>query len=189
MHRKSFRTMRCPVACSLERVGEWWSILILRDALRGCTRFDQFQQSLDIAPNMLIRRLNALVKAGLLVRRRYSQRPLRNEYVLTARGRDFRPVIVALFVWGKKHYAPHRKSPVLVHAQTRAPADPVLVDRRTGQPITEREFRFVQSPAADASRLKERRAAGTKNARPEPIRGSRSRKVSQKNELQHDDRR
>jgi len=158
MQRKSFRTMRCPVACSLERVGEWWSILILRDALRGCTRFDQFQQSLKIAPNILTRRLHALVQAGLLVRRRYSERPPRHEYLLTARGRDFQPVIVALFVWGQKHYAPEKKSAVLVHAETGAPADPVLVDRRSGQPITEREFRFVRSPAADASRLKERRA-------------------------------
>ena len=69
MQRKSFGSMACPVARSLERVGEWWSILILRDALRGTTRFDQFQKSLGIAPNMLTRRLNALVAAGLLERR------------------------------------------------------------------------------------------------------------------------
>ena len=61
MQRKSFGSMTCPIARSLERVGEWWSILILRDAFRGLTRFDQFQKSLDIAPNMLTRRLNALV--------------------------------------------------------------------------------------------------------------------------------
>ena len=63
MQRKSFEEMTCPIARSLERVGEWWSILILRDAFRGLTRFDQFQKSLDIAPNMLTRRLNALVDA------------------------------------------------------------------------------------------------------------------------------
>jgi DNA-binding HxlR family transcriptional regulator len=86
MQRKSFGNMQCPIARSLERVGEWWSILILRDALHGLTRFDQFQKSLDIAPNMLTRRLNALVKAGLLERRRYSERPPRYEYQLTERG-------------------------------------------------------------------------------------------------------
>jgi DNA-binding HxlR family transcriptional regulator len=64
MQRKSFGSMSCPIARSLERVGEWWSILILRDAFRGLTRFDQFQKSLDIAPNMLTRRLNALVERG-----------------------------------------------------------------------------------------------------------------------------
>ena len=69
MQRKSFGSMTCPIARSLERVGEWWSILILRDAFRGLTRFDQFQKSLDIAPNMLTRRLNALVECGLLERR------------------------------------------------------------------------------------------------------------------------
>ena len=100
MQRKSFGNMQCPIARSLERVGEWWSILILRDAFRGLTRFDQFQKSLDIAPNMLTRRLTALVKAGLLERRRYSERPPRDEYVLTERGRDFRPVALALLAWG-----------------------------------------------------------------------------------------
>src|SRR6478672_6776599 len=63
MKHKSFGKMQCPVARSLERVGEWWSILILRDALHGLKRFDEFQKSLDIAPNMLTRRLNALVDA------------------------------------------------------------------------------------------------------------------------------
>src|ERR1700751_1503430 len=95
MQRKSFGNMQCPIARSLERVGEWWSILILRDALHGLTRFDQFEQSLGIAPNMLTRRLNGLVKAGLLERRRYSERPPRYEYLLTERGRDFKAVIVA----------------------------------------------------------------------------------------------
>ncbi|HVB18194.1 MAG TPA: helix-turn-helix domain-containing protein, partial [Stellaceae bacterium] len=70
MQRKSFGAMQCPIARSLERVGEWWSILILRDAFQGLTRFDQFQKSLDIAPNMLARRLVALVESGLLERRR-----------------------------------------------------------------------------------------------------------------------
>ena len=60
MQRKSFGKMACPIARSLERVGEWWSILIIRDALHGFTRFDEFQKSLNIAPNMFPRRLSAL---------------------------------------------------------------------------------------------------------------------------------
>ena len=63
MRRKSFGKMACPIARSLERVGEWWSMLILRDAFTGLTRFEQFQKSLGIAPNMLTRRLTALVEA------------------------------------------------------------------------------------------------------------------------------
>ena len=73
MQNKSFGTMSCPIARSLERVGEWWSILIIRDALHGMTRFDEFQTSLGIAPTTLTRRLNGLVDAGLLERRRYSR--------------------------------------------------------------------------------------------------------------------
>jgi len=104
MQRKSFAAMTCPIARSLEHVGEWWSMLILRDAFGGTTRFDDFQQSLGIAPNMLTRRLAALVEAGLLERRRYSERPPRDEYVLTDRGRDFKPVLIALVSFGKKHF-------------------------------------------------------------------------------------
>src|SRR5271154_4943229 len=105
MQRKSFGNMHCPIARSLERVGEWWSILILRDAFYGLTRFDQFQTSLGIAPNMLTRRLDALVEAGLLARQLYNKHPPRYEYVLTPRGRDFWPVLVSLMAYGNRHFA------------------------------------------------------------------------------------
>lgn len=143
MQRKSFGSMTCPIARSLERVGEWWSILILRDCFRGLTRFDQFQKSLDIAPNMLTRRLNALVEAGLLERRAYSDHPPRYEYVLTERGRDFRPVLWALLAWGNRHFAPEGPSVVVVDAETGERAEPVLVDRRTGKVMVEPAFRSV----------------------------------------------
>jgi DNA-binding HxlR family transcriptional regulator len=141
--------MQCPIARSLERVGEWWSILILRDAFHGLTRFDQFQKSLDIAPNMLTRRLNALVEAGLLERHRYSERPPRDEYLLTERGRDFRPVLWAMLAWGNKHFAPEGASVMVVDAATGAPAEPMLVDRNTGRPLAEPAFRSAPGPAAD----------------------------------------
>src|ERR1700750_2466194 len=129
MQRKSLDSMPCPIARSLERVGEWWSILILRDALHGLRRFDAFKKSLGIAPNILTRRLNGLVEAGLLERRRYSERPPRDEYVLTERGRDFRPVLWALLAWGNRHFAPEGPSVVLVDKDTGAVAEPVTVDR------------------------------------------------------------
>ena len=150
MKRTSFRKMQCPIARTLERVGEWWSILILRDALHGLTRFDQFQESLGIAPNMLTRRLNTLVQAGMLERRRYSERPPRHEYVLTERGRDFRSVIVAMYAWGNKHFAPEGASVLLVDCKTGKPADPVLVDRKTGRQVIDPAFRFAPGPAASA---------------------------------------
>src|SRR6266403_4430266 len=148
MQRKSFGKMQCPIARGLERVGEWWSILILRDALHGLTRFDQFEQSLGIAPNMLARRLAGLVKAGLLERRRYSERPPRYEYVLTERGRDFQPVLVSLLAWGNKHFAPEGASVLLADRETGAIAEPVLVDRVSGRPIPGPGFSVVPGPAA-----------------------------------------
>jgi DNA-binding HxlR family transcriptional regulator len=104
MRRKSFAEDCCPVARTLDRVGDPWSMLILRDAGFGAMRFDQFQESLGIAPNMLSRRLESLVDAGLLERRVYSERPLRHEYVLTARGVDFLPVLQAFKAFGERHY-------------------------------------------------------------------------------------
>jgi len=149
MQHKSFGTMQCPIARSLECVGEWWSILILRDAFQGLTQFDQFQKDLGIAPNMLSRRLSALVEAGLLERRRYRERPPRDEYVLTERGRDFRPVLWALLAWGNRHFAPEGPSVLIVDAETGRPADPVLVDGHSGKIMTADTFRSVPGPAAD----------------------------------------
>jgi DNA-binding HxlR family transcriptional regulator len=148
MQRKSFDQMPCPIARSLERVGEWWSMLIMRDALHGFTRFDEFQRSLGIAPNMLTRRLNALVEAGLLERRRYSEHPPRDEYVPTARGRDFRPVLTTLMAWGNKHFAPEGASVQLVDTRTGAVVDPILVDPATGEPIKAPTYVMTAGPAA-----------------------------------------
>lgn len=160
MRRKSFDEMSCPIARSLERVGEWWSILILRDAFQGSTRFEQFQKNLDIAPNMLTRRLNTLVESGLLERHRYSERPPRDEYLLTARGRDFRPVLWALLAWGNKHFAPEGPSVVIVDSETGAVADPVMVDGVSGQPMTAPRFRSAPGPAADGRTRRRHGVAG-----------------------------
>jgi DNA-binding HxlR family transcriptional regulator len=149
MQHKSFATMHCPIARSLEHVGEWWSMLILRDALRGATRFDEFQKSLEIAPNILTRRLNSLVEAGLLERRRYSERPPRYEYLPTERARDFRPVLWMLLSWGNKHFAPEGPSVVIVDARTGARADPIVIDRVSGRRMTGAEFTSAPGPAAD----------------------------------------
>jgi DNA-binding HxlR family transcriptional regulator len=149
MQRKSFAHTQCPIARSLDRVGEWWSILILRDALHGLTRFDEFQKSLDIAPNMLTRRLQGLVAAGLLERRRYSERPPRYEYVLTDSGREFRSVLVAFMTWGNRHFAPEGQSVRVVNSKTGEAADPVVVDRASGAPLEAPHFRFAAGPAAN----------------------------------------
>ena len=164
MQRTSFKESRCPIARSLERVGEWWSILILREALLGSTRFDEFHQTLKIAPNTLTRRLNALVDAGLLERRLYQEHPPRHAYVLTQAGRDFHPVLVALMTWGNRYFAPEGASVVLADAVTGRRAQPVLVDRRSGRPITARAFALAPGPAAD--RRLRARLGGRRRPRP-----------------------
>ncbi len=159
MQHKSYGNMKCPIARSLDRVGEWWSILILRDAFYGLRRFDEFQKSLGVAPNILTRRLNALVEAGLLERRRYSNHPPRDEYVLTKRGRDFHPILLALSAWGTRHFAPEGAAVQVLNQRTGAVAEPVLVDSQTGQPIAGPDFLLVPGPGADdgvRQRLSER---------------------------------
>src|SRR5258708_27597423 len=96
MKRKSFGNMQCPIARSLERVGEWWSILILRDALHGLSRFDEFQESLGIAPNMLTRRLNSLVEAGLPPPHPHNEPPPPYQNPPTPPGRPFPSGFLAL---------------------------------------------------------------------------------------------
>lgn len=149
MQHKSFGAMQCPVARSLERVGDWWNILILRDSFRGRTRFDEFQKNLDIAPNILSRRLAALVEDGLLERRQYSEHPPRYEYLLTERGRDFRSVMLALLAWGNRHFAPEGRSVMLIDGETGREIDPVLVDPVTGRRVADHPYITVAGPAAD----------------------------------------
>jgi DNA-binding HxlR family transcriptional regulator len=149
MQHKDLSQMQCPIARTLERVGEWWSILILRDAFQGHTRFDQFQKSLGIAPNMLTRRLNTLVESGLLERRQYSERPPRYEYVLTPAGYDFRMVLWTLVAFGNKHFAPEGESMLIVDTATGERAEPLLIDKGSGRPLRFPEFKVVAGPAAD----------------------------------------
>jgi DNA-binding HxlR family transcriptional regulator len=135
MRHRSFAAARCPIARSLDVVGEWWSILIVRDAFRGVRRFDDFQASLGIGRNLLSRRLKRLVAAGLLETKRYCDRPPRHEYRLTDKGRDLYPVLMTLVHWGNR-WAPRAASAVARSRRTGGPLDPVLVDRATGEPIT-----------------------------------------------------
>jgi DNA-binding HxlR family transcriptional regulator len=169
MHRKSFSNMSCPVARSLERVGEWWSILILRDAFYGMTRFDEFQKSLDIAPNILTRRLTALVAEGLMERRQYLEKPPRYEYVLTESGRTFKPVMIALLAWGNEQFSPDGVSVVLTDLHTGTTVDPVLVDRASGTPITEENYVLGAGPAASDGVRNRMAYAAQKRAAPDQI--------------------
>jgi DNA-binding HxlR family transcriptional regulator len=148
MPHTDFADMRCPIARSLARVGERWSMLILRDAFHGMTRFDEFRKSLDIAPNILTRRLEELVGFGLLEKRVYSERPTRHEYVLTQVAHDFRPVMLAMMAWGNRHFSPEGPALMLVARDTGAPVEQRWVDTSTGRILGPGEYALVAGPAA-----------------------------------------
>lgn len=132
----------CPIARTLALVGDTWSILILRDAHAGLTRFDQFRKSLGIAPTMLTRRLATLTEEGLLEKRRYSEHPPREEYLLTAAGRDFLPVLFMIGAWGRQ-YRGGGKLVQFFDAETGTEIKAVAVDEVTGAKIGTRPMRMV----------------------------------------------
>src|ERR1700732_4580938 len=103
MLEREYRGQNCSIARALEIVGERWTLLIVRDAFLGLRRFDQFQENLGIARNVLTDRLNRLVEEGILERVRYSERPERFEYQLTKKGRDLQIALVGLRQWGDKY--------------------------------------------------------------------------------------
>jgi DNA-binding HxlR family transcriptional regulator len=150
MRRTSFEEMGCPIAGALDLVGDWWTLLIMRDVLDGFSRFDELERNLGIAPNMLTRRLRTLVDNGLVERRRYSDSPARYEYLPTASGKDLRPVIVALYAWGAKHSAVGTSQVVLVDRDSGDEILPALVDRNSGRRLSELRIEFLPGPRADA---------------------------------------
>lgn len=131
---------KCPIARGLACAGDSWSFLILRDAAQGLTRFDQFRKSLGIAPTILTKRLAALTEEGLLEKRRYSEHPPRDEYILTAAGRDFLPIIVMIGAWGLRHRN-DVKTIRFYDAETGQEIQPVAIDAVTGARIADRPIR------------------------------------------------
>src|SRR3982750_1566113 len=107
--------MNCSVAQCLEVVGEWWSLLIVRDAFLGVRRFDDFQARLGISRNILNQRLTTLADPGVLERIPYQDNPPRSEYRLTDKGRDLWPVLTAMRQWGDRWAAPQGAPLELVH--------------------------------------------------------------------------
>ena len=125
---KTYDSQVCSIARSLELVGERWSLLILRNALfAGSTRYGEFQRSLGIATNVLQDRLDGFVQAGIMERHPSAQQPELHEYVLTEKGRDFAPALIALTQWGDKWAAPDGPPILYRHA---ACGSPVVVGAR-----------------------------------------------------------
>lgn len=143
MDNEKFRSGACPVGRGLARIGDGWSLLILRDAGYGATRFEQFRSNLGIAPNILTRRLTLLVAEGVLERHRYSAHPPRDEYRLTDKGRDLLPILAVIGAWGSKYHGEGGTSQ-LVDADSGAVIRPIVVDAETGRPLAEVQTRLAR---------------------------------------------
>lgn len=148
MERKSFADMHCSVAQCLEVVGEWWSMLIVRDAFLGVSRFDDFQERLGISRNILNQRLTRLVGAGVLAKVPYQEHPPRHEYRLTDKGRDLWPVLMAMRQWGDRHAAPDGPPLLVVHRACGAVCDTVPACSACGAPLGPGDVRVQPGPGA-----------------------------------------
>lgn len=150
MQRKSFAEMECTIARSVDQVGDGWSLLILRNALLGAKRFQDFEEQLGAPPNTLARRLQALTLHGFFVRRVYEAHPKREEYELTDKGLDFLPVILALAAWGTRWASPGGAPLECIDADTGQPLEPVLVDAKTGHRLVAGKVALRAGPGASA---------------------------------------
>jgi DNA-binding HxlR family transcriptional regulator len=149
--RTSMEGAVCPVARSLDVVGDGWSLLIVRDAHAGLRRFGEFQKSLGMAKNILARRLRHLVAHGILEARPASDGSAWQEYVLTEKGRGLFPVMVALSQWGQAHcFEPSEARTRVVDAAHGQPVRPLEVRAADGRVLTARDTRLERGPAQKA---------------------------------------
>jgi DNA-binding HxlR family transcriptional regulator len=134
--RVSLSKAECPVARSLDLIGDWWTLLIVRDALDGVRRFGAFQKNLGIAKGMLAARLKQMVERGVMNVTAASDGTAYQEYVLTEKGRDLFAVVVALRQWGEDHlYAPGEAHSTLVVSATRQPVGRLELRAKNGRPL------------------------------------------------------
>jgi DNA-binding HxlR family transcriptional regulator len=145
--RKSLEGAECPVARSLDAIGDWWSLLIVRDAFEGMRRFGEFQKSLGVAKNILTARLRTLVAQGILELAPASDGSAYQEYVLTPKGRGLFLVMIGLRQWGEDYcYEPGE-------------AHSVIVDRESGQPVRRLELRSEDGQVLNAADIVVRRVS------------------------------
>jgi DNA-binding HxlR family transcriptional regulator len=151
--RTSFEKADCPVARSLDAIGDWWSLLIIRDALIGVHRFSEFQKSLGLAKNILTVRLRSLMDHGILKTAPASDGSAYQEYVLTPKGRAVFPVLVALRQWSEEF------------CDSPAEFATLLVDREKGRPVRKLELRAQDGRLLSAADTALKPRAGAKSAR------------------------
>ena len=145
--RTSFKDFACSTAQTLEIVGEWWTLLIVRDAFFGIRRFEDFQRRLGVSRSVLTNRLNRLVEEGILHTRQYETRPPRVEYLLTKKGADLFPVLVALQQWGDQ-WASAKPPVVLRHRTCGKLSRPFIACSACGERISAQDMTAAPGPGA-----------------------------------------
>jgi len=145
--KRDYADQNCSIARALEVVGERWTLLIVRDAFLGLTRFDQFQESLGIARNVLTERLNRLVDEGVLERVRYNDRPERYEYRLTDKGQELRLALAGLRQWGDT-YLSEKPPRILRRTSDKKPVIAALVPAGARDILRPDEIESVPGPGS-----------------------------------------
>jgi len=149
--RNTFGSRPCSIARTLDVVGDWWTLLVLRDVFRGMRRFDELKTSLGIATNVLTARLKRLTEAGILERRAYQDNPPRFEYAPTDKAHDLYPVLIALLQYGDRHLRGADPAPrVVIHETCGKATHPQYVCPHCRTEVSSRNARTV--PRADARR-------------------------------------
>ena len=156
--RTSLEKAECPIARSLDALGDWWSLLIIRDAFLGKRRFGEFQKSIGLAKNILTVRLRALVERGILTTAPASDGSAYQEYLLTPKGRGIFPVLVALRQWSEEFSCDGGGFPTL------------LVDRDNGRPVRKLELRAEDGRLLGTGDTEVRPNSGAKRRRRVPAR-------------------
>ncbi|MGC0421905.1 winged helix-turn-helix transcriptional regulator [Embleya sp. AB8] len=148
MRRKSFQDMSCSVAQFLEVAGEWWTMLIVRDAFLGVTRFDDFHERLGISRNVLTQRLDHLITHGVLEREPYQDNPPRYDYRLSQKGRTLWPVLNAMRQWGDDWAAPDGPPILVTHTKCGAHTRAVHICNNCQEPLTWTDLKATTGPGA-----------------------------------------
>ncbi|MCG6167729.1 winged helix-turn-helix transcriptional regulator [Leptospira sanjuanensis] len=164
MKRKNLEEDDCPIARSLSSIGEWWSLLILRDAFLGKRRFGEFEKSLGLAKNILSSRLQKLVADGILEIVPAGDGSAYQEYALTDKGRDLFPILVSLRQWGEKYLFDKKElSQILVDERNRKPIQKIEIKSQDGRSLGSKDVRllFLEKSVDRRSRSSVKRASSS----------------------------
>jgi DNA-binding HxlR family transcriptional regulator len=154
MSRRRFDKVNCAVAQALDQIGDWWTLLIVREAVYGESSFSAFQKNLDISRNILTERLTHLVEKGILARRQVRPGVERYSYHLTDKGRGLLPLLIALMQWGDRWVVGRGAEPIRIFdAENQKPIQRIEVTSRDGRLLSVEQLRFRPGPGADRTIL------------------------------------